>query len=60
MAKPPKPYMLTENETLGTFRNWRRALIANLRLETITAPIFTTKSNLGSFDLYITHQGIGR
>lgn len=33
MAKAPKPWMLTEDESFSSFRNWKRTIIYNLKAE---------------------------
>jgi hypothetical protein len=31
MAKPPRPWMLSEEESFGSFVNWRRTILCNLQ-----------------------------
>ena len=44
MAKLPKPWMLSEEETFSSFRNWRRTILSNLKPEKHYAPYLKDKA----------------
>ena len=37
-AKPPKSWMLTEDESFSSFINWRRTIIGNLQHDNYNLP----------------------
>ncbi len=42
--KPPKPWILTEEETFSSFRNWRRTILSNLKPDKNYAPFLKDKA----------------
>lgn len=58
MAKPPKPWMLSEEETFGSFVNWRRTILYNLQQDKSFTNFLKPKATWNALTDADLHRGL--